>query len=258
MPPGAYDTQGILRQGPGILGGGVGPGQAVRVEVPAGGEGVCQLPRRQKGGADIVHVFHSGGRLHHQLGQSIAIVGVDAVGARLGLEPLRGEAPEQRIGGLWIGIVKEKGIAGAVPHQAGGMVQEHPHRDALIPLVCHAELRQDLRHRRLQRQGPPFTELQHRCGRIRLGHRAHTVENILGKRPVFTAGIDSPAALERDLSPLPEGVADAVRASILRRKPDGVPAASSRVLIRASSAARAGAERAAASSSPARTADRVC
>ena len=144
---GAHDAHGVLGQGPGVLGGGVGLGQEPGVKVVPGGVGVGEARRVQNSGVEVVHKVHAAHRLHHQLGQGVAVVGVDTVGTGVGLEPLGGQPLQQIVGGALIGVAKEEGVPGGVPHEAGGVVQQHADGDVLVPLVGHGETGQVLGHR---------------------------------------------------------------------------------------------------------------
>ena len=149
QPAGAHDADGVLGKGTDILAGGVGLGQTARVEIILWGIGVREARRLQDSGAEIVHEVHAAHRLHHQLGQGIAIVGVDTVGPGRRLEPLGGQALRQVVCGALIGVIKEEGISGGVPHEPGGVVQQHADGDLPVPLISHGEAGQVVGHRGL-------------------------------------------------------------------------------------------------------------
>ena len=210
---GAHQVQAVLGQGPGVRAP-VGFRQPPGVEGIAGGEGVFQARGLQDTGPHVVHEFHAGDGLHHQLRQGEAIVTVDAVCAGISLQPLSGKLLQQTVGGHRISVPEQHGVLKVGPHQPGGVVQQHPHGDLPVPLVRHFEVLQVPGHRSVQGHAPRLRQLHHRHSGVDFADGADAVENIVGQGPVLRPGVAAAAASQNHLAVLPQGVLDTVGAAV--------------------------------------------
>ena len=212
---GAHDAQAVLAEGPGVLGREIGLHKPGDVKVLLGGEGAFKARGGQDVPADIGGEVQAGHRLHHQLRQGEAVIAVDAVGPRIGLEPLGGQPLQQVLGGGAVRVVKEEGVGLGGTHEAGGVVQEHPHGDLLVPLVRHFELGQVPGDGGVQLDAALFHQLHHRHGGVDLAHGADAVQIRVQQHPVLGLGVDAAVARQGDLPVLPHRILDAGGAAVL-------------------------------------------
>ena len=113
-------------------------------------------------GPEILHQALSRNGFHHKLGQGETVVAVHAVCSRVRLEPLGGKTFQQLGGSLVAVVVKQKGASHGRTHQAGRVIQKHPHRNILVTGVCHFELRQICGHWLVKLQFPRVRKLHNR------------------------------------------------------------------------------------------------
>ena len=178
---GAVDAHRLVGQGTGVLSGEVGFGQQALVKILAGEPGVVQPGGLQNGLADIGVKVLAADRLHHQLRQGEAVVAVDAEGAGVGLQRLTGELLQQGVRRQGVRIVQQEAVGGGGAGQAGGVVQQHPHGDVLIPRVRHGEIGQIGGHRGVQIDVPLLRQVEHGGGGVHLAY-----DSSIGKSSTFT------------------------------------------------------------------------
>ena len=163
----------------------------------------------------IVHEVHVSDGLHHQLRQGEAVVAVDAVSPRIGLEPLGREPLQQGVMGACAGLAEQHGVREAGAQDAGGVVQQHPNGDVLVTLVRHFEVRQILGHRGVQRDLAVLRQLHHRHGGVDLADGSDAVQLVPGHQAVFGPGEGACLSGEDDLPILPQGILQALGAAVL-------------------------------------------
>lgn len=213
---GAHGVEAVLGKGAGVASG-VGLGEKIGVKVVAGGKGALQAGGLQDVLAHILHEILTADSFHDQLGQGEAVIAVDAVCAGIGHQTLGGEGFQQIVHGGVICVVKQNGAGETAAHEAGGVVEQHPHGDVPVAGIRHAELGQIAGDGDVQRHVALLGQLQDGHGGVDLADGADAIEDVIRKGPVLRLGVNAAAAGEEDLPVFPEGILHAGGAAVFQR-----------------------------------------